>query len=99
MAEPIKTFRGTWDEVVSHRDEIPEGAIVEVRVYVPKLAADEGIGSFGGRSVADMIREIGLLSFGPDDLGEKAEEYLAASGFGETRDLRELASGEDFGGD
>ena len=88
--QPSKTFRGTWDEVASHRGEIPEGAIVEVRVYEPKPVTDEEIGDFGGRSVADMIREIGLLSFEPSDLGERAEEYLAETGFGETRDRRDL---------
>lgn len=29
---PGKTFRGTLDEVFSHRDEIPSGATVELKV-------------------------------------------------------------------
>ncbi len=27
-----KIFRGTWDEIASHRDEIPPGTIVELKV-------------------------------------------------------------------
>jgi hypothetical protein len=88
--EPVKTFRGTWDEVASHRDEIPEGAVVEVRVYVPKPVADEGIGDFGGRSVADMIREIGFIEAeGPSDMARHPEKYM--KGFGETKTRRKLS--------
>jgi len=88
--EPVKTFRGTWDEVVSHRDEIPEGAIVEVRVYVPKPVAEEGIGDFGGRSVGDMIREIGFIEAdGSSNMARHPEKYM--KGFGETKSRRKLS--------
>ncbi len=30
--QPIRIFRGTTEEVFSHRDEIPSGAILELRV-------------------------------------------------------------------
>lgn len=31
--QPRKTFRGTWDEIMSHRSEIPGTAEVELRVF------------------------------------------------------------------
>ena len=31
--QPAKTYRGTWDQVLAHRDEIPGDMVVEVRVY------------------------------------------------------------------
>ena len=39
-AQPRQTFRGTWDQILSHRHEIPDTAEVEVRVYGPKPATD-----------------------------------------------------------
>ena len=36
--QPIKTYRGTWDELMSHRNEIAPGAVLEVRVYEPETA-------------------------------------------------------------
>ncbi len=35
-SQPNKTYRGTWDEVLAHRDEIPGTTEVEVRVFEPK---------------------------------------------------------------
>jgi hypothetical protein len=31
--KPIKTLRGTWEEILAHRDEIPRSSVVEVKVY------------------------------------------------------------------
>ena len=31
--QPSRVFRGTADEVFSHKDEIPHGAILELRVF------------------------------------------------------------------
>ncbi len=42
-AQPSKTFRGTWDQILSHRDEIPNTSEVEVRVFGPKPASDPTI--------------------------------------------------------
>jgi hypothetical protein len=42
-AQPRQTFRGTWDQILSHRDEIPATAEVEVRVFGPKPSADPSI--------------------------------------------------------
>ncbi len=35
--QPIKVYTGTLDEVFSHRDEIPTGAILELRVFEQEL--------------------------------------------------------------
>jgi len=34
--QPSKTFRGTWDEVMAHSDEIPKTSEVELRVFEPR---------------------------------------------------------------
>lgn len=34
-SQPIKTYRLTWDELMTHRSEIAPGAVLEVRVYPP----------------------------------------------------------------
>ena len=44
---------------------------------------DDGEGDFGGKSVADVMREICFVRGGPSDLAAQAELYLA-QGFGET---------------
>lgn len=37
-AQPRKTFRGTWDQILAHSDEIPRTSEVEVRVLESGLA-------------------------------------------------------------
>src|SRR5581483_10971129 len=34
--QPSKTYRGTWDEILAHSDEIPKMSEVELRVFEPK---------------------------------------------------------------
>jgi hypothetical protein len=34
--QPSKIFRGTWEEILAHRDEIPKTSEVEIRVFEPK---------------------------------------------------------------
>ncbi len=34
--QPSKVFRGTWDEILTHSDEIPQTSEVELRVFEPK---------------------------------------------------------------
>ncbi len=36
IMRPTKTYRGTWDEVLTHSDEIPKTSEVEVWVFQPK---------------------------------------------------------------
>lgn len=35
LSQPIQTYRGTWDELMSRRDEIAPNAVLEVKVYQP----------------------------------------------------------------
>jgi len=87
--QPSKTFRGTADEVFSHRNEIPAGAILELNVFEPAPESDEAVGDFGGKSVYEAFEHvIGTVSFEPTDLGRRAEEYL--EGFGETKNKRKI---------
>ena len=34
--QPSKTFRGTWDEILAHSDEIPKSSEIELRVFEPR---------------------------------------------------------------
>ncbi len=36
QSQPVKTYRLTWDELMSHRSEIAPGAVLEVRVFSRK---------------------------------------------------------------
>ena len=38
QSRPVKTFRVTWDELMSRRSEIAPGAVLEVSVYEPETA-------------------------------------------------------------
>jgi hypothetical protein len=38
--QPIKTYRGTWGQILGHKDEIAGTAEVEVRVFAPKPITD-----------------------------------------------------------
>ncbi len=38
QSQPIKTYRVTWDELMSRRSEIAPGAVLEVKVYEPEDA-------------------------------------------------------------
>lgn len=38
LSQPIKTYRGTWDELMSRRSEIAPNAVLEVKVYQPEPA-------------------------------------------------------------
>jgi hypothetical protein len=77
--QPTLTYRGTWDEIASHRDELPDNAILEMRVYLPLPDADTG------RSLYDRFKDvIGTVEGLPTDLSENPGKYM--KGFGETRD-------------
>jgi hypothetical protein len=91
--KPTKTFRGTWEEILRHQSEIPEGSTVEVNVYESANQSqlnDNGSGHFGGKSLYEVMTEIGFSEGGPVDLAENAEDYLAKSDFGVTKNLREI---------
>jgi hypothetical protein len=85
--QPSKIFRGNADEVFSHRDEIPPGAFLELNIFERQPETEEKIGDFGGKSAADLIREIGFVEGLPSDLSTNPK-YM--EGFGETKNRRKL---------
>lgn len=88
--QPSKIFRGNIDEVFSHRDEIPPGAFLELKIFEPKPQTGEELGDFDGKSVYEVFEHvIGTLEFEPTDVGRRAEDYL--EGFGETKRNRTLS--------
>ncbi len=58
-----KIYRGTMDEIMKHRDEISDIASVELKVF--ELQSEE---EFDGRSLADVLHEIGTVKGLPADL-------------------------------
>jgi hypothetical protein len=74
--QPSKTFRGTIDEVFSHRSEIPAGATVELKVL------DEDSSNADTKSLADVLQEIGTVAGLPADLSTNPRHM---KGFGETK--------------
>lgn len=38
QSQPVKTYRVTWEELMSRRSEIAPGAVLEVSVYEPETA-------------------------------------------------------------
>ena len=80
--QPTRVYRGTVDEVFSHRGEIPDDAQLELKVYEPDDDTE-----VNGKSLADVVREIGTVKGLPEDLSTNPK-YMR--GFGETRDVRDL---------
>ena len=85
---PNKTYKGRWEEVSSHQHEISPEAQVELNVYDPKSESATAAGLFDGKSLADLILEIGTVKGLPDDLASQPQKHM--SGFGEI-DRREIA--------
>jgi hypothetical protein len=61
MAQPIKVYRGTLDEVLSHRNEIPPDAILELKVFEPQ----EEAGSTPIRPIRKRASAYGKYAFVP----------------------------------
>jgi len=51
--QPSRIFRGTAEEVFSHRDEIPSGAILELRVFEEEREQEMTL----AESLADLLEE------------------------------------------
>ena len=85
---PNKTYKGRWEEVSSHQHEISPEALVELKVYDPKIDSVKAVGLFDGKSLADLIVEIGTVKGLPVDLASQPQKHM--SGYGEI-DRREIA--------
>lgn len=66
--QPSATYRGTIEEVLRHGGEIPPDAAVEFRFYEPASEDDVEKDVFGGKSLAEIIEEIGTVDGLPADL-------------------------------
>lgn len=86
-------FKGTWEDAMNHAGDIPRNQLVlisavteEAQQNIENLDLKEA-NAFGGRSLADIIREIGFVEELPEDLSTNPT-YL--EGFGKARKQREL---------
>ena len=85
--KPATTYRGTIEEVFRQKDEIPAGAIFELAVFLPDGRVESSPEDTDNRTLYEKYSHLfgtvhGLLP----DLSERAEEYLASTDFGVTRD-------------
>ncbi len=85
--QPSKMYRGTIEEVFKHGSEIPAGTTVELRVFDGVLVPFDDSDVFDGKSLADMIKEIGTVKGLPVDL---AANPIHMNGFGDTNTRRSL---------
>lgn len=83
--QPGKVYRGMVEEVFSHRNEIPSDATVELKVFESNVKTDIETSGFDGKSLADLIMEVGTVKGLPSDLSTNPE-YM--QGLGETKNLR-----------
>ncbi len=51
-ATPTKTYRGTWDELMTHRAEFAPDAVLEVSVYAPKVIESPVISEKNAAAIA-----------------------------------------------
>jgi len=85
MSIETKLFEGTWEEAINHAGDIPRDKFVQI-FSVEKEHKENEEDELGGKTLADLFEgRIGVLSFEPSDLSERAEEYLA-HGFGQLPD-------------
>jgi hypothetical protein len=71
---PITTYRGTFDEIASHKDELPPGAILELRIFTPQL--DVSVMDFPptGRAAAYLQRRLDTEATDDPEINRKADE-------------------------
>lgn len=87
--QPVKIYQGTIEEVLSHREEIPAGTIVELKVFDQQSQQVEEVGDFGGKSLYEVYGHLfGTVEGGPTDVARNPKKYR--EGFGKTRDRRDL---------
>ena len=56
QSQPIKTYRVTWDELMSRRSEIAPGSVLEVRVYEPEAKPE--VSAKNAAAIAYLKRRI-----------------------------------------
>jgi len=82
--QPTATYTGTTDEVFRHREDIPDGAILVLRVYEPEPQAEPD--SNNEPSLFERYSHLfGTATELPPDLAEHSEQYLTDTGFGVTK--------------
>ena len=60
--QPSKIYRGTVEEVFSHRNEIPPGAMIELKVFDEAPAPSRGKSSVKAPQKPKELRGYGMLS-------------------------------------
>lgn len=84
MRHSATLFEGSWEEAISQPEAIPRNARIRIVEVVEAPEEDE----LDGKTLADLFEgRIGVLSFQPADMSERAKEYLA-NGFGEVPENR-----------
>ncbi len=66
--QPSRTYRGTWDEILTHSSEISKTSEVELRVYEPTLTAENDA------SIALLEAWIAEAPTSPDAIREAEED-------------------------
>lgn len=74
-------FKGTWEEAINHAGDIPRHQIVVISAVTESVLPEEE-NAFGGKSIADILQEIGFVEGLPEDLSTNPK-YM--QGFGETK--------------
>jgi hypothetical protein len=91
IRQPSRIYQGTVDEVFSHRDEIPLGATLELKVYEASPEPEQEADAFDGKSILEAFPHLfGTEHGGPTNISEDPEKHM--QGFGETRNPRILES-------
>ena len=88
--QPTKVYRGTVEEVFSHRGEIPPDAILELKVFEENAIPGDNEEIFSGRSVLEVFPDLFGTELGePEDMSEHPSKYM--KDFGKTDKFRTLA--------
>jgi hypothetical protein len=79
---------------IANREGMEPSALVEkmVEEYQPRPVVNSE-NEYGGKTAGELYGHLlGTVSGGPADLSERDEEYLTITGFGETKNRREIGS-------
>ncbi|GDX41107.1 hypothetical protein LBMAG21_13990 [Armatimonadota bacterium] len=81
MSASKTLFKGTWEEAINHAADIPRNQIVVISAATEAIPSEEE-NAFGGKSIADILQEVGFVEGLPEDLSTNPK-YM--EGFGETK--------------